>query len=338
MDNDIPYFTLIDTVKELAQHNSKGCHFIFHEDDVKKTLPYFELRKTCIDSWNYKHHSAAIRMKVVGSYLTQIVLPLVKHLPTMFINIELYDIHSHPNNTSSNEIDYNNVFCFAKHKEDSINQHIPLLPDYFFMQNWGERYKYIKDTKSWDDKLKNGIIFVGSTTGNVDPYKNERIQACKWSVEHGHRDTCHFYISEFVRMDQRKVITEIPAIKQCILSRFLSPKQQMEYKYILNIDGETCRWNPDAYFMNTLNFQTHSKDMVWYTPILKDKEHYVEVSFEEHAPNHILKMWNYYENNPHEAQRIIQNANTIGKQLFVPRIGHLYTQHLFECILAHSAP
>jgi hypothetical protein len=90
--------------------------------------------------------------------------------------------------------------------------------------------------------------------------------------------------------------------------------------------------------MNVLNFQTSSKDMVWYTPLLKDKEHYVEVSFEEHAPNYIMKMWNYYENNPHEALRIIHNANYIGKKLFVPEIGQLYTQKLFDCILTNSSP
>jgi hypothetical protein len=90
--------------------------------------------------------------------------------------------------------------------------------------------------------------------------------------------------------------------------------------------------------MNTLNFQAPSKDILWYSPLLRDGEHYVEVSFDQHAPNYILKMFQYYENNPKEAQQIIENARAIGKELFIPSKGNLYTINLFNKILENSAP
>jgi hypothetical protein len=90
--------------------------------------------------------------------------------------------------------------------------------------------------------------------------------------------------------------------------------------------------------MNTLNLQAPSKDMLWYSPLLRDGEHYVDVSFEQHAPNYILKMLMYYENNPNEAQRIIENARAIGKYIFTPDTGILYTINLFDTILDKTAP
>ena len=84
------------------------------------------------------------------------------------------------------------MFCFAKRKEDTINTHVPLLPDYYFMNNWDMRYNFINDTEPWKDKYSK-IIFVGSTTGNSDPHKNERIQACLWSLEHNMRHICTAY-------------------------------------------------------------------------------------------------------------------------------------------------
>ncbi len=328
---------LKDNVIHLAQQNAKGCYPIFEKEDVNQSLPYVAIHRTFIEPFNYHNHNCAVRMQGVVSYLTENVLPTLNHTRNLYFNIELNDINLSQHNTSTIEINFNNVLCFAKRREDNININVPLLPDYFFMQNWEERYKYIKDYNSWDIK-KNAIVFVGSTTGNKDPSKNERIQACLWSVQKQHRDVCHFYISEFVCMNPFKVINSMPEIQQCVLSRYMTPKKQMEYRYILNIDGETCRWNPDPYFMNSLLFQTASNGMVWYTPLLKNKEHYVEVSFDENAPNYIMKMWNYYEHNPKEAQDIIRNANQLGKRLFTPQIGKLYTQTLFHNIIDKTYP
>jgi hypothetical protein len=326
-----------DNIIHLAQRFARGCHPKMNKDELNTCLPYFQLSRTSITPFNYETHNAHIRMPNIMSYLSTNVLPKLQETPKGYYNIEIYDVHSHANNDSSTETDFNNVFCFATRKADPINKHVPLLPDYYFMSNWDNRYNYIFDDFEWSSK-QNKIIFVGSSTGNSNPFKNERIRACLWSLENTRRNICHFFIVGFIRMNDRQVFQAIPQLKRCFLQRPVTPKTQMQYKYMLNIDGDTCRWNPDVYFMNTLNLQTSSKDMLWYSPLLKDKEHFVEVSFDEHAPNNILKMYQYYENNPLEGQRIIENANSIRKNLFTKEAGVLYTTTLIDNILMNGAP
>jgi hypothetical protein len=330
---------LDDQIIDLGHQNAKGCYPIFEEDELNKQLPYFKLNtNNTITPFNYQSHNASIRMQGVSSYLSTNILPNLESKPLKgYFNIEIYDIHSHPNNNTCKETNFNNVFCFAKRKEDPINPHVPLLPDYYFMNNWDMRYNFINDNEPWKDKHSK-IIFVGSTTGNSDHHKNERIQACLWSLENNIRHICNFFIVGFIRMNDRDVFKQLPHLRLCTLARPIRPRQQMLYRYLLNIDGDTCRWNPDVYFMNTLHFQAPSKDILWYSPLLRDGEHYVDVSFDQHAPNYILKMFQYYESNPNEAQRIIENARAIGKELFTPSKGNLYTINLFNKILENSAP
>jgi hypothetical protein len=326
-----------ENIKYVAQRFSRGCYPIINKEDINQSLPYFQLSRNTAIPYNYEKHSANIRMSNVMSYLSSNILSNLTENPSGFYNIEIYDVHSHPNNDSSTETNFNNVFCFATRKSDHVNKFVPLLPDYYFMSNWDERYNYIKDDIPWSSKHSN-IIFVGSSTGNSNPIENERIRACLWSLQSNQRRICHFFIVGLMRMNEREVFQTVPALRHCYLSRPVRPKQQMQYKYLLNIDGDTCRWNPDVYFMNTLNFQTPSKDMLWYYPLLKEKEHFVEVSLDQHAPNYIIKMFNYYENNPREAEHIISNANHIRNQLFTKEAGVLYTTSLLDNILHNGAP
>jgi hypothetical protein len=332
MDQDLQ-----DNIIQIAQSNAKGCHAIFDINMVNKKLPFVKLNKHFVIPFNHHEHPATTRrLHGIISYFSK-VIPHMLQTPCGYYNVELYDIYARANyRLGPEETNFNNVFCFARRKEDHINPNVPLMPDYYFMQNWNDRYVNATDTWEWSNKLKK-IMFVGSTTGEADPNINERVQACLWSVNENQRDTCHFYISDFVRMLKRNVLKNTPELKPCVLQRIIKTSQQMQYKYLLNIDGDTCRWVPDVYFMNTLHFQTPSKDELWYSPLLKDKTHYIEVTFNKDAPNYIMKMYEYFENNPNEAQEIILNAKTIGSQLFTKEAGILYTSNLLDSIIANSA-
>lgn len=327
---------LQDSIIRIAQLNAKGCYSIFDKNMINHNLPYFKLDKFTITPYNHEEHVAITRrMHGIISYFRK-VLPSMSYTPKGYYNVELYDIYAQSNyRLGVAETNFNNVFCFARRKNDPINQYVPLIPDYYFMHNWNDRYVNAVDNREWTTKLKK-IVFVGSTTGDSDPQINERVQACLWSVKENQREICHFFISEFVRMLKIHVLKDIPELNSCVLKRIIKTSQQMQYKYLLNIDGDTCRWIPDVYFMNTLHFQTPSKDELWYSPLLKDKTHYIEVSFDKDAPNYIMKMYEYFENNPKEAQEIILNAKTLGAQLFTKEAGILYTSKLLDSIINNS--
>ena len=105
----------------------------------------------------------------------------------------------------------------------------------------------------------------------------------------------------------------------------------MKYKYILNIDGNTVKWNPDYTFTNSLGFNMPSDDLLWYSTLLHDKTHYAAVDLDS-----ILNTYNYYENNAKNAQRIVDNANELAAKLFKKSIAVDYTVELFNNIASNN--
>ena len=68
-----------------------------------------------------------------------------------------------------------------------------------------------------------------------------------------------------------------------------------------------------------------SDDMLWYYPMLGDKQHFVEV--DEKTMDNVVA---YYLANPREAQTIAATSQTFSKAAFQPSSHILYTTALFE--------
>jgi hypothetical protein len=320
-----------ESIHWLAKVHSTKCYPKVCEDDIDKSLPYFQLIKERIDKYtfkafNYETHDNAPRMTYVADYLLKHVLPNVEGDLSGYYNIQLHDNYSYLHDSKC----YNGVLCFGGMKQDCKNRWVVQLPDCYFMGNWGGKYDIMIDCIEWKNK-KSKIIFAGTTTGSRDPLKNERINTCLWSLKDERRNICDFHITNIAQINPREILTKVPDFKY-IYTPPISLKEQMQYKYHLSIDGNTCRWNPDVYFMNSLNFQLTSKDMLWYYPLLRNNEHYIEVSTTENSDIELIKKYKYYENNPQDAQRIIRNANELAKKLFNSNVCQQYTIALFENI------
>jgi hypothetical protein len=318
-----------ESIDWLAHIHSGKCYPKNSEEDINTSLPYFQLSKNGnnkyhFNMYNYKNHS--VRINLVKDYLLNNVVSLVNGDLSGYYNIQLEDNYSYLNDN----IDYNDVLCFGSMKNDNKNKYVVPLPDCYFLENWNNNFSTVNDTIEWENK-RNKIVFVGSTTGNTDPLKNERINTCLWSLYNNRRSICDFYITEIMFMNERRVF-QIPYFKYIYKRPLMRLNEQKTYKYLLNIDGHTCRWTPYVYLLNTLHFQTPSKDMLWYYPLLKDKEHFVEVCIDENASNEIIKMFNYYQNNINEAKQIISNANIMGRQLFTKNTCQKYMVALFQNI------
>lgn len=307
-----------------------GTCFPKRIEDIDCTLPYFKLEKNLIGKYdfrpfNFETHDNAPRMSFVAHYLTNNILPHVQGNLSGYYNIQLHDHYSYLNDGKC----YNDVLCFGSKKNDTKNRWVVPLPDCYFMGNWGGKYEIMKDQKAWESK-KNKIVFAGTTTGSRDPKENIRINTCLWSLENGRDKYCDFSITNIAQIDAHKIFTTVPNFKY-VFRPPLSLEEQMEYKYMLGIDGNTCRWNPDVYFMNTLSLCLPSNDMLWYSSLFLHGEHFVEVTLDE-----LIKTMKFYENNTKDAVRIIDNANTLAKRLFQPDVCKRYTIELFQNMV-HNA-
>lgn len=319
---------LDDNIRYLAQVNSGSCFPKQSLEDIDNRLPYFSINKVndkyMIAMFNYETHDNAPRMPYVMSYLGTRVLPYVHGDLTGYYNIQLHDTYTYLNDG----LDYKDVLCFGKRKKEKGPVQIP---DCYMLGDWGGKYHgwldgSVRDDVAWCDKLSK-IVFAGTTTGSRDPKNNERIQTCVWARD---KPECDFYITSIAQMDPRRILQEVPDFKY-IYRPPISLSEQMTYKYQLVIDGNTTRWNPDVYFTRTLAFQWPSKDMLWYTPLLREGFEYVGVDKDT-----LMNQFRFFENNSKEAEMIIGNANKLSRCVFNADVCQKYMIALFENIASNK--
>jgi hypothetical protein len=307
-----------ETVQWLGRVNAGKC-YPKRFDNIDQSLPYFRIEKEgtkhSISMFNYKTHDNAERMVYMCSYLLENILPLVKGNVCGYYSIQLHDSYTYLNDG----LDYTNVLCFGMSKKD---RGPVVLPDCYFLGDWGGKYKVFQDNIPWKSK-ESKVSFYGTTTGNRDPSLNERINVCLWAIS---KPWCDFKITKIAQMSPALVLEKVQGFKQ-IYSNPVPLSEQIKNRYQLIIDGNVSKWDVDCYYSNCLGFSMPSNNMLWYYPMLQAGEHYVPVSTETMEADFM-----YYENNANEAQRIVSTANKLANGLFKAERAAEYTVSLFESI------
>lgn len=319
----------IETFQFLG-HAHAGTYEPKRLDDINMLLPYFEIFKNDmgkydIKGYNYEKHDNAPRMALWEHYMRAKILGHIRAANTDikgFYNIELHDSYTYLDNNKN----YTDCFTFSKFKDSKGRGGPVLIPDPYAMMAWGGELNSIHDTQPWSTK-KNKACFYGTTTGNRDPSKNERINTCIWSLKH--RDLLDFKITKIAQMPEsmfREYVDGVgggggvgiysPALK--------SLEEQMQYKYHLVMDGNTCRFDIWNYLTNSVTLKYTSKDVLWYYPLLLHDTHYVEVD-----QTNMLRCMNMSDA---QANYIISNARNLMSKIASPINHELYLISLFEQI------
>lgn len=314
-----------DNIYHFAQCNGRRCFPKTYEDDLNHELPYMRVFKDYRGNWdiagfNYESHDNAPRMSFYCQYFKNYIFPNVTGDIEGYYNIELHDSYTYLGNQKS----YENVLTFSKHKQDIGPV---LIPDPYMVGNWGD--VKVVDTKKWKDK-DDIVCFYGTSTGCRDPCLNRRISMCIWARN---RPGFDFAITKVAQMLPKDIIniTGLDGWKDIYRPANVTFEEQLNHKFIYLPDGNTCKFDVWNYFTNTLSFKDTSDDMMWYYPMLMDKQHYVEVD-EFVMENKRM----YYLNNPQEAKHITSTAKKLAKDLFTPNNHILYTTGLFETIASNG--
>jgi len=312
-----------ENILHLAQQNSRKCYPKTLEE-INTSIPYFKLSKSQLGKYDmqcfaYEKHDNAERMNLWEQYLKNMILPNIDYNVDLsgYYNIQLHDSYTYLDDNK----DYESVLCFSKFKND---QGPILIPDPYMIHNWGSLLNSFNDDQEWTKKKKK-IIFAGTTTGNRDPLKNLRINTCMWSLNNN--DFCDFHITKVAQMNISDVKTKISDFDKIFRHTQISIPEQMQYKYQLNIDGNTSKFNVEQFKMNSVVMKYDSNDMLWYYPLLNEDVHYVGVN-----KDNIKNKFEFFNNNPQLAQIMIYNAKKLTNNLFRPIVHQMYTVKLFESI------
>lgn len=305
-----------EIIEYLARQHSKFGRPKRHEE-IDKSIPYFEIFKTGtgrydVRGYAYENHDNALRMMYWEHVLKNRVLPHIRENISGFYNIELHDSYTYLDNDKK----YDGVLTFSKFKHDDGPV---LIPDPYALQNWGGMLNQINDPLQFNQKI-NKVCFYGTTTGNRDPRLNERIQMCLWSLTKP--NLYDFKITNIAQMHENDVREACGNNFNNIISKNVSPYEQMKYKFHLVLDGNTCRYDIWNYFTNSVTLKYESKEMLWYYPLLIDGQHYIEVNKDT-----IDKRMDVADE---DANYIINSAKRIARIIQKPSSHMLYLGKVFE--------
>lgn len=312
----------LDLIQDLAINNAKNIKIVDHEDNIEKDKPYFQIFKSDSNRWdctafNYKNHDNADRMDLYMNYFKNEIFPNIL-LDTEISGYYQFELHDGYNYLENNK-NYDNTFVFSKNK--FMDWKPCLMVDPYFVQNWGNMHTDIDDNKNWNDKINN-IIFRGTTTGNKNPKKNQRLDICLWSLKNP--ILFDFKISKIAQIDKQTILDEIPNFNE-IWSDPVPISEQINHKYILNLDGNVSKWNIETYNCNVINLKWISHEELFYYPLINDGFIHKIVD-----KNNIENMFHYHNNNPDESLEMIKRSKQFSKDYFRPFTHIYYTTCLFE--------
>lgn len=315
-----------DLIAFLARNEARCASNVMCDDDCM--FPYISIKKHQYYSYkvsgvNYAYHPNAYRMEHVCSYVRNAIAPNVD--PQIDISgnykIELHDTIQ-PRDRSGG------CFCFSKNAKDRGNY--ALIPDEYQMQNYHGLLSYYKDDLTWDLK-KSRALFCGTTTGNTTPSINERLKACDWASKSA-SSYADFYITKVAQMSRAAIVSAYPRTHGLFLKTVPIPiPTHYEYRYLVNIAGNTCCWNrlPMIMNSNSLMLNVYNSDMCWYYPALQEGVNFVPVKL---YGDMLRKTMQYYDANPLEADLVVRNAHKFVNQFLDKSNSIWYATNLFENI------
>ncbi|MBN2478797.1 MAG: hypothetical protein JXA94_01070 [Parachlamydiales bacterium] len=204
------------------------------------------------------------------------------------------------------------IFTFAKSKDSSG---YILFPDFEILHNQKEQ---IKDWEKWAKKnpwknKKEIVFFRGGATGGFFSKHNHftypRSKIVKISMENPDLVDAAFF-NKFFQTDCKDLLEKIYRT-----SGFVKEKDHLKYKYLIDIDGNSCTYSRCRWILgsNSVLLKHDSDNIQWYYSLLKPYENYVPITSNfENFKDQIT----WLRKNDKKAKKIAENGSKLAKKIF----------------------
>jgi hypothetical protein len=225
------------------------------------------------------------------------------------------------------------LFVMAKNR---YNNRQILIPDFEALHG---KYQVLKrgditrEVISWEKK-KDQLIWRGSTAqkpikgfhplqeGNTNSFS--RVRLCELTQKYPQKIDAKFtlYVGE------AKKIRSLMKLS----GKFMPFEEQLNYKYHLLIDGNSCAYSASGWklFTNSLLFKADSDSIQWYYNALKPYVHYIPISA---GLEDLLEKLLWAETHVEEAQAIAKQAREFALTHIIKEQNELY---LYQTLLEYS--
>lgn len=254
-------------------------------------------------------HDNAPRLGYLCEFLGRHVLPLVEGDVRGTYRVELHDSYSYLPNREA----YRDVFVFGRGM-NAPERRVSLLPDPYVSS--GGLQKMLDDASRddvpWSQKQPK-LFFAGTTTGDTDPTRNARIRACLWGATRP--DLAELRLTSVAQMPWERVLQACPGV-QGVMHPYVPVEAHFQYKYLLNIVGNTACWSRVPLIMSTQSLLVHVRhpDTLWYSPLLREGTHYVAANSVE-GPD-LERVVRVCRSHDTKCKAIVNEARSLATQLF----------------------
>jgi hypothetical protein len=208
----------------------------------------------------------------IGFLLKLLELTLLHH--NLYLNCKI--LFNLTDGIDENE--YYTRICFSA----ALDSNHILMPDLHLFYHIQTIDQHLDGDSLFESK-QDKIAFYGSDSGLIDEsLLNQRVKFCSKAFGN---DSVISKISNFVHFTE-DMLEDLGVKKEEISAQPVSIKDQLDYKYILNIDGNTSSWDRILWAMSSNCYFIHlksnkNKSVNWYMPyvyknnimpILEEKE------------------------------------------------------------------
>ena len=303
----------------LNNYNNKNSKVIESIASKESKLSKIDLKKInnntiigikIVNSNPYFTHQLTSKEKTIINSRSLIVLNYIKKVCNNFpnkINCELA-IGLNDSHDNINE----GLMVFSK----KINSNCILIPDIYSINNYAGK---INKSDNITSKI-NESLFIGATTGNNNPENNSRLKLCNFSLNN---KNIKGYINNICQISEEGIAKTYPKYKN-FMRKSMSIEDQIKYKYLINIDGNTCAWDRLPWVLNTKSIclKQKSNNKCWYYDLLENNKHYIEFN----EPNDIISIMNNLSHDKYNY--IIKNANIFVNEYLREQSHMLYMGYL----------
>lgn len=309
-----------------------------HVSDTKEPLLVHLRRDTngsvCSTGSGHLGHDNEPRMQFLCDFLDRRVLPLLDPATSIgggvALPIELHDSFSYLSDADHPR--YKNCMVFSRPRDSCCGA---LIPDPFHMASFGGLLDAARtDPVPWRSK-ESRLFFAGSTTGDRNPSRNERVRACVWALRQP-PGSCDFRITNIAQMTREHLLESVPAVAHSIRP-CVPVHDHFRYRYQVNIQGNTACWSRVPMIMSTqsLLVNLRHEDVMWYYPMMAPGTHFVQAR----GLDDMLGLRRWFDENAEEAVRITRNANAFARDVLASTdTAAIYLANFIEESIGRAAP
>ena len=222
------------------------------------------------------------------------------------------------------------VLSFATTPDFVKKDAIILIPDTDALDGYQNIFKDLElGFKQFPWNKKKDIIFWrGRATGtqclSSEPGATSREKFLNYSKGLSYVDAGFTSYGEWWPENSIKYLTQNYPLKE-----FVSPSQSLEYKLLIDINGDTCTFQRMAWILysKSLLLKHHSDEIQWYYNLLRANVHYLPINKDF---SNLEEQFVWAKTHDQEAITIANNAHELAKQVFAPEAIMQATVHGFN--------